>query len=74
MSDNRIRTEHDYINSKRYKYSLNAFLRANERGVPENVIAQLLCMKTEEVEEMYNKIIEKLRPFFQDTVDSEDLE
>lgn len=57
----RIETEPDFIAIKRFDYSLNKLLERYPEGVPTRVIAQALMMEESEVEELYQKIIAKLR-------------
>lgn len=63
---NRAETEGDFINSKKYNYSLSEYLEARskdkkEREAPENIIAYFLCMTPQEVKEIYLNIVKKAR-------------
>jgi hypothetical protein len=58
---NRIRTENDYVALKRFDYSLQNVLEKFPDGAPIKVIAQGLLMTEEEVEELLETVIFKLR-------------
>jgi hypothetical protein len=60
-SEDKIHSDHDYINSKRYKNSLDLFMKSNDRGVPDSVIAHLLLMSVDEVKECYKSAVATLR-------------
>ena len=57
----KIEEDPDFINLKRYGYSLKRVLERYPDGAPENLIAQALCMTEDEVEEAYMDIVEVLR-------------
>lgn len=58
---NMIDTDPDYIASKRYGYSLTALLERYPDGCPDRIIATVLQMSEEEVDAMYQNIVQKLR-------------
>lgn len=57
----KIVNEEDFIAIKRFDYSLNKMLERYPNGVPDRIIAQALLMDEEEVEELYQRVIVKLR-------------
>ena len=57
----KIEEDPDFINLKRYGYSLKRVLERYPDGAPENLIAQALCMTEDEVEGAYMDIVEVLR-------------
>lgn len=59
----RVDEEPDFINSKRYNFSLKKYKQHNEKEVPDNIIALLLCMTPKEVNQVYISAIEKARRF-----------
>lgn len=62
----RLETEPDFVNLKRYGYSLERVLDRYPDGAPDRLIAQALCMSEEEVEELYEEIVLKLREEIED--------
>ena len=56
-----IDTDPDYIASKRFDYSLAKLLERYPDGCPDRVIAAVLLIEEHEVEQCYNRIVEKLR-------------
>lgn len=52
--------EDDFVNSKKYGYSLEKYKRKNPTS-PDNVIAHLLCITPKEVQIIYDGIVEKAR-------------
>ena len=70
MSENdnfreKVETEEDYIHSKKYNYSYNAFLNRN-RGTKnsDKLICTLLLLEPDELDSIWNKILEKGRQYF----------
>lgn len=57
----RLETEPDFVNLKRYGYSLERVMDRYPDGVPDRLVAQALCMSEEEVEEFYEEVVLKLR-------------
>lgn len=57
----RLDTDRDYILLKRFDYSLEKLLRRYPDGAPDEVIAQALGIKPEEVEEIYQNLVLKIR-------------
>ena len=57
----RIETDPDFVNVKRFDYSLAKLLERYEDGVPNKVIAQALCMTEEEAEELFQATLDKVR-------------
>lgn len=51
----------DYVAMKRFENSLEKLLERYPDGCPDKVIAQALMVSEEEVEEMYQKAVLKLR-------------
>lgn len=60
----RIFSEPDYINSKKYGYSLDKFLEQHPNGVPDNIISVLLCISVEEVQDHFGTSVTTLRKAF----------
>lgn len=57
----RIETEPDYINIKRFDYSLAKLLERYPEGAPNRIIAHGLAIAEQEVEEMYQHAVARLR-------------
>lgn len=57
----KIETDPDYIYSKRFGNSLAACVERYPEGASTKLIAQVLLMTEEEVENIYLSVIEKLR-------------
>jgi hypothetical protein len=57
----KIANEENFIAIKRFNYSLERMLERYPDGVPDRIIAQALLIKEEDVEELYQKIILKLK-------------
>lgn len=58
----KVMTEPDFINSKKYRYSLDKYLKNNPTS-PDNIIAHLLCMNEEEVQKTFDSAVIKIRQF-----------
>lgn len=58
---NRINTEKNYVNIKRFDYDIEKVLDRYPDGAPNKVIAAGLLMTEEEIEEVYQGVILKLR-------------
>lgn len=65
----RIELDPNFVNVKRFDYSLNKVLDRYPDGVPNKVIAQALMMQEEEIEEIYQRIVLKLRSALKVEVD-----
>jgi hypothetical protein len=57
----KIAEEVDYIRCPKCSNSLTKFLAKNPEGVDNTVIARLLAIPEEKVEELYQESVEKLR-------------
>ena len=57
----RVHTEPDFVNSKRHEYSLKKLEERYPDGAPDNVIANALMIKEEEVEPEFDKVVVKMR-------------
>jgi len=57
----RLQSDPDFINIKRFDYSMKKLLERYPDGAPPNVIAQGLMMTEEELEVMYQNILGKMR-------------
>lgn len=57
----KINEEEDYIRCPKCSNSLTKFVAKNPDGVENNVIARLLSVPEDKVEEIYKEAIEKLR-------------
>lgn len=62
MSDqNKIMEDPDYIDIKRFDFSLKKLLERYPDGCPNRIIAKALDISEEEVEAKYEEIVQKLR-------------
>lgn len=61
---NKIWSEPDFINSKKYGYSLAKFMEQHPTGVPDNIIAVLLCVDTVEVVDIFQGAVKNLQTLF----------
>lgn len=57
----RVKEEEDYIRCPKCNNSLSKFLAKNSEGVENNVIARLLMIPEEKIEEIYEDAVKKLR-------------
>jgi len=57
----RIDGDPDFVNLKRFDYSLAKLLERYPEGCPDRVIAHALLVSEEEVEELYDIAVERLR-------------
>jgi hypothetical protein len=57
----RIAKDPDFINLKRFDYSLKKLLERYPEGAPVNVISQALMIPEEDLEVLYENILVKLR-------------
>jgi len=60
-SKKRILNEPDYINLKRFDYSLAKLMERYPDGAPDKVIASALMMTEVDVDELYEDVVQKLR-------------
>jgi hypothetical protein len=58
---NKIEQDEDFVNIKRFDYSLKKLLERYPEGAPVSVMAQALMIPEEELEIMYQNILSKLR-------------
>lgn len=56
-----IAEDAEFIYSKRFNYSLTELLKRYPDGCPDRIIAAVLMITEEDVEDMYQRIVEKLR-------------
>lgn len=56
-----IETDPDFINIKRFDYSLNNLLKRYPEGVPDRIIAAALQMTEDEIQSLYTTVLDKLR-------------
>lgn len=56
-----IETDPDFICIKRFDFSLKKLLERYPEGVPTRIIGQALSMDEEQVEELYQTVLQKLR-------------
>ena len=56
-----LNTEEDFIASKRFNYSLKEFCERYPNGAPDKTITSGLMLNEQEVKEMYNNIVLKIR-------------
>jgi Sec7-like guanine-nucleotide exchange factor len=57
----RILEESDFIKSYKYGNSMAKFLSKNDKELDDSVIARLLMIDKEEVEDIYRKAVEMLK-------------
>jgi hypothetical protein len=57
----RVTEEEDYIRCPKFSNSLTKFLAKNSEGVENSVIARLLMIPEEKVEEIYDEAVQRLR-------------
>lgn len=57
----RIKEEEDYIRCPKFSNSLNKFVAKNSDGVQDKTIAKLLMIPEDEVKEIYDEAVVKLR-------------
>lgn len=57
----KIDNDPDFINIKRFDYSLKKLLDRYPDGVPDRIIAQALAMEPEEINKLFENILVKLR-------------
>lgn len=57
----RINTDPDFVALKRFDFSLEKVIEKHPNGVPNKLIAAALLMTEEEVEDLYEKVVAKLR-------------
>lgn len=56
-----IESDPDFIYSKRFNYSLDELLKRHPDGCPNRIIASVLMVTEDDVEEWYRRIVVKLR-------------
>ena len=56
-----IETEPDFVYMKRFDYSLDKLMERYPDGAPTKIIAQAMMMTEDEVEELYELVIVKMR-------------
>lgn len=62
----KIREDPDFINIKKFDYSLVKLLERYPDGVPDRVMAQALMIIEEDIEQIWDGIVSKLRLQIQD--------
>jgi hypothetical protein len=56
-----VETDPDWINVKRFDFSLQVLLERYPSETPDNIIAQALMMSEQQVADMYERVVQKLR-------------
>jgi len=56
-----INTDPDFVYMKRFEYSLKKLMERYPDGAPTKIIAQAMMMTEDEVEELYEAVIVKMR-------------
>lgn len=56
-----VETDEDFIDSKNNNYSLKKYLEYSKKIPNAQVIAHFLCSTPEEIEKIYENIVEKAR-------------
>jgi len=59
----RVEEEPDFINSKKYKYSLKEYKKNSKGPASDNIIAYFLCVTPQEVQQIYNNAVNKIRQY-----------
>ncbi len=57
----KLNTEPDFVNAKRYEYSLTQLEERYPDGAPDNVIATALMIPEDQVEVELGKVVVKMR-------------
>lgn len=57
----RIKSEDDYIRCKKFSNSLTKFLTKFSEGCEDAAIARVLMIPEEQVQEIYNEAVKKIR-------------
>jgi hypothetical protein len=57
----RLQNDPDFVYAKRYGYSLKRLMERYTDGCPDQVIAQVLLISEEEVEQVYGDAVTRLR-------------
>lgn len=57
----RIKEDEDYIRCPKCSNSLSKFIAKNSEGVEDSVIARLLMIPEEKVQELYDEAVKKIR-------------
>jgi hypothetical protein len=57
----RLASDEDYICLKRFEFSLARLLERYPEGCPDRIVAQALLMTEDQVREMYENVVVKLR-------------
>ncbi len=57
----KLLTDRNFIALKRFDFSVEKVIEKYPNGVPDKLIAAALLMSEEEVEELYQKVVVKLR-------------
>lgn len=57
----RVREEEDYVRCPKLNNSLERFLNKNPDGVENHIVARLLAMSEQEVQELYEEAVEMMR-------------
>jgi hypothetical protein len=57
----KLETDEDYLDLKRFDYSVNKALERYPDGLPDHLLAQGLCISEAQLEERYQTIILRLR-------------
>lgn len=56
-----VENDHDFIYLKRFQYSLTKLLERYPDGVPDRIIANGLMLTEDDVHELYERTVKKLR-------------
>ena len=67
----KLLTDRDFIALKRFDFSLAKVIEKYPNGVPDKLIAAALLMSEEEVEELYQRVVQKMRARMDVEVDDE---
>lgn len=67
-----ILTDPDFVYSKKYGYSLTKLLERYPDGVPDKIIAQALLMTEDDVQELYDRVVKRLRELMAPELDTID--
>lgn len=61
ITKRRLEEDEDFINLKRFDFSVSEIIKRYPEGVPDRLIAQGLCISEERLEEQYQVVVRRLR-------------
>ena len=58
---NKIETDPDFINLKRFDFSLKKLCEKYPNGAPERILSQAFCLPEAEINQRYQQTLQKLK-------------